>query len=257
MTDRLLFNFSYQFPGVVWNTVAMPDHHVLLLEIRDHALKSVSFSAIQYAENKILWRDFSLEEPWWINLAGASDGIILFNAYTETSNPDRKAILAYDLGRKLRWWRNDFSMTSVGQDHVRGVVSRLGLQEIALDLHSGEEVPLKAPVAMDTSMVILPAQYPEGTAHFETVKTFLSQKLNLMPVLSLEYTEHHACIMISYYVMENGLANYLLVMQKNGAVMMHEKLGEQLKGIGLGTFFILSGCLIFVKNRMELVSYFL
>jgi hypothetical protein len=257
LTDRLRFNFSHRFPGVIWNTLTLPDRNVLLLEIRDHDRKSVSFSAIQYRQNEFLWREFTLEEPWWVNLAGASDDIVLFNTYTETANPDRKAILAYDLDRKLRWWRNDFSLTFVGRDCIRGFVSRLGLREITLDLHTGQEIASVENAPLDTSMLILPEQYPAGTPYFETVKTFLARKLNLLPVLSLEYVEHDSRILVSYYVMENGLANYLLVMQKDGVVLMHEKLGEQLKGIGLETFFILSGCLIFVKNRMELVSYFL
>jgi hypothetical protein len=89
------------------------------------------------------------------------------------------------------------------------------------------------------------------------VKTFLEQKLNLSPVGAFEYLEFDSRIFVSYYVMETGLANYLLIMDNDGEVLLHEKLAEQLKGIGMETFFVLSGCVFFVKNREDLVSYFL
>ena len=87
------------------------------------------------------------------------------------------------------------------------------------------------------------------------MKTFLGQKLNLTPVVALEYLELDTFIFVSYYVAEGDLVNYLLVLSADGKVLLHEKLDEHLKGIGLDTFFILSGCVIFVRNKRELVSY--
>jgi hypothetical protein len=73
--------------------------------------------------------------------------------------------------------------------------------------------------------------------------------------MALEYLEHDSIIFISFYVQENELANYLFMLSADGNLLVKEKLDEQLKGIGLGTFFILSGCVFFVKNKAELVSY--
>jgi len=38
-------------------------------------------------------------------------------------------------------------------------------------------------------------------------------------------------------------------------LLLKEKLDEHLKGIGLDTFFVLSGYVFFVKNKVELVCY--
>jgi hypothetical protein len=54
---------------------------------------------------------------------------------------------------------------------------------------------------------------------------------------------------------EVGLANYLIVLTADGDVVMNEKAGENLKGIGIDTFFLLEGSLFFVKNKCELVRY--
>ncbi|HEY3405502.1 MAG TPA: DUF4905 domain-containing protein [Ohtaekwangia sp.] len=258
MDRSLRFNFSRLFEGVIWNTLAVAEKDLLLLEIRDAEKKQVKFSALNFAKNEFLWADKSLEESWWVNLSAVSDGVILYTLYTETNNPDKKALLAFRLQEhKMIWWNNDFSLISVIQDRVLGYVSKLS-RETVLELQSGK--PLNVGVhdaPAPKSDLLRPFQYNDQTGHFATVQTFLRSKLNLSPIIALEYLEYESLIFISYNVTENGLVNYLLVLDGSGAVLLHEKLDEPQKGIGLDTFFILNGCLFFVKNRRELVSYFI
>lgn len=257
MKSSLEFNFSHTCKGTIWNTLAMPDEAVLLLEVRDHQNRQTIFSALRYSNNTWLWQELKLDEPWWAGLAAAADGVVLFTIYLDTANPDKKGILAYALNDpKLLWWNNDFSLVSVADGHVSGLSSKYGIREVVLDLKSGKEMPAAELQQRESPKVAAkPVQYTEGTAHFDTVKTFLSQKLNLTPVAALEYLESEGLIFISYYVTEGDLVNYLLVLSVDGRVVLHEKLDEHLKGIGLDTFFILSGCVIFVRNKRELVSY--
>ena len=103
--------------------------------------------------------------------------------------------------------------------------------------------------------VVRPQQYLADNEYFATVKRFLERKFNLLPVTALEYLEHDSIIFVSFYIQEDELANYLLIMSSDGQVLLQEKLDEHLKGIGLDTFFVFSGCVFFVKNKAELVSY--
>ena len=74
-------------------------------------------------------------------------------------------------------------------------------------------------------------------------------------MITVEYVEYGSLIVISAFAGEQNLANYLFVFNSAGELLLKETLGEQLKGIALDTFFILSGFLIFVKNKSELVIY--
>jgi len=257
LKGQLELYFSHSFSGTLWNTLVVPEDNVLVLEIRDHQNKQVTFSVLHYVDKTFLWNEVKLDEPWWVGLAAAAKGMILFTLYLETANPDKKGILAYSLAdRKLCWWNNDFSLTSVSVHAVAGLSSRYGIKPVALDLKTGVELPTSTQQQTpQSSGVQKPVQYTEGTANFDTVRTFLGQKLNLIPVSALEYLEANGFIFVSYYVSEIDLVNYLLVLSMDGNVVLHEKLDEHLKGIGLDTFFILSGFLIFVKNKRELVSY--
>lgn len=260
MTDHLHPKFAHHFPGIVWNMIALPQQHTLLLEVRNHEQKQVTFSALHYVDNTFLWRDVKLEEPWWINLGASSQGVIVFTIYLDTSNPDKKGIIAYDLyNLKLLWWNNDFSLSAVEEDKVFGVSMKMGAKNIVLDLNSGTELTTSQALPSEkiSNTFLKPLLYKEGTPYFDSVKRYLGAKLNLLPVIALEYLESSSHIFISYYVQDNGLTNYISVLSHAGDVLLHEKTGENLKGIGQDTFFILAGCLLFVKNKQELISYFL
>jgi hypothetical protein len=62
-------------------------------------------------------------------------------------------------------------------------------------------------------------------------------------------------IIVSVFVKEADLANFLYVFNTGGELLLMEKLGENLKGVGFDTFFVLFGHLIFVRNKHELIVY--
>ncbi len=256
MARSVQFNFSHVFEGVIWNTLVSPGSGVLLLEVRDSERKRVTFSALECKGGKFIWRDKTFDEPWWISLGAVSDDIVLFTVYLETNNPDKKGVFAYHiLDDKMLWWHNDFSLVSVSNKTAEGISSKYGFKKVILDIFSGKEISEAGPAQELNDNVIRPHQYLPDHHYFNTVKIFLEQKFNLSPLIALEYLEHDSIVFISFYVQENELANYLYLISAEGNLLMNEKLDEQLKGIGLGTFFILSGCVFFVKNKAKLVSY--
>lgn len=256
MLRTIAFNFSHVFAGVIWNIKVSDRNEIMVLENRDSEKKEVRFSAFDYRANKFLWKDRMMEEAWWINLSAVSADIILFTLYTETNNPDKKATLAYSVSEaKMIWWNNDFSISAVGDGLVEGFSEKYGKRQVVLNLTNGEKSESRSVEVKTAERVVRPQQYMMGHAYFETVQTFFQQKFNLLPVAALEYLEADGLIVVSCYFQENELANYLFVLSVDGTLLLKEKLDERLKGIGLDTFFILSGCLFFVKNKVELVSY--
>jgi hypothetical protein len=257
LSKILEFKFSKLFKGGIWKLVADESAGALIFEIRYEQEKRVVFSALDIDNYKFLWEEQALEEAWWVQLLGSSEGVILYTLYVETDNPDHKALLAFDLkDHTMLWFKPNLSMNFYSDKLVWGVSSKPE-KRVVLDLLTGREMvnfaDEKDTVAKDT--VIRPVQYADGTDHFSTIKRFLSGKLNLLPVIALEYVEYQNLIFISFNVMEEGLVNYLLVLQADGEILLHETLDSPQKGIGVDTFFIWKGCLFFVKNRKELVSY--
>ena len=256
MARSVQFNFSHVFEGVVWNMLVSPGDGILILEVRNSQRKQVTFSALEGQTGKFIWRDKGFDEDWWINLGAVSNNVVVFTVYLETNNPDKKGVFAYHLFEdRMLWWNNDFSLVSVSNGIVAGVSSKYGFRNVILDIMTGREVSKTGGEQQVNIEVIRPHQYLAEHSYFNTVKIFLEQKFNLSPCVALEYLEYDSIVFISFYVQENELANYLIMISADGNLLVKEKLDEQLKGIGLDTFFILSSCVFFVKNRAELVSY--
>ena len=258
MANTFEFKLAETFQGIVWNTLADGNNSRLFLEVRNPELKTVSFSALNLRNNQWLWKDLVLDEPWWVSLRAAQQDILLFTVYTDAGNPDQKSVVAYDVMKnQLAWWQNSFSLTSVNSRYAMGIDSRFPGKETFLDLFTGQAVS-HVDFDLEDSQnfpVIRPFQYEEGTAHFDTVKDFLNDRLGILPVATIEYLEFEGLIMMSVFLREEGLANYLYGLSASGEVLIEEKLGANLKGVGLDTFFVFSGHLLFVKNKNELRSY--
>lgn len=248
---------GYQFSGVIWNIVAHNRLPVLIIETRSEAEKTARFSAYDIARDSFLWKDFELEEKWWISVTAFAGNVILFTVYLDTQNPDKKSVVAFDCqSMKMLWWKNNFTISSASEYGVKGVDSQAGMKFLLLNLQSGEPLKSSDELADEENFLLRrPLQYLQDTPYFLTVAEFLRKKLDATPINIIEYLESDGFVAISYYSGTASLANYLIVLDNAGAICLSEKIGERLKGIGLDTFFVFAGYLIFVQNKRELVSY--
>lgn len=257
MANKLHFNFLHSFDGVLWNTMHVPDTNLLILETRNETRREASFAALDFEHNRFVWKNTVFEEAWWIGMTAATSEVLLLHVYRHTENPDKKDLMAWHIHKQKKLWSiTDFSFTSLAGNKVYGKRPETE-NTCVIDVNTGEVQENNAVEIQSSENIpnVKPFQYVEGTRYFETVKSFLMQKLNMLPTSVVEYLEYRSLIFISCYVNQEGLANYLIVLTADGTVVLQEKLGDRLKGIGLETFFILSGCLFFVRNKGALVSY--
>ena len=258
LSGKIEFHSSRTFSATVWKTLADESAKLVFIESRDSERKRVMFSAWDIEKNTFLWEDIEFDEKWWISLGYANQGMLLFTLYTDTNNPDNKSVIAFDIHQKeIRWWKNNFVVAYVKDGFVVGHDTKFGSQEICLEIRSGKVVKNDALEFQPRQNfnLIRPLQYIQGTDHFESVKAFLERKCSFSPVHVVEYREYHSLILVSAFSGQTDLANYLIVFNSEGDIVLKEQLGENLKGIAYDTFFILSGFLIFVKNKRELISY--
>jgi len=229
----------------------------LFLEVRDEQQRQVSFAAFDLDSRKTIFKDLTFDEHWWISLADASGDFLLLKVYTDTNNPEKKSLLVYDFKRKeIAWWRNHYSISFVADNIVQGSDHALGTKFLALDLQTGSPIESGGLIEPKENFLIQkPLQYFHDSNHFETIKRYIEGQCGVNPVSLIEYLEFEGIIAISFYMGEQNLANYLLILKEDGNQVLYERIGEQLKGIGMDTFFMFSEYLIFAKNKGELISY--
>jgi hypothetical protein len=258
LKETLPLRFSVHFKGTLWNTVALTSENLLFLELRDEAKRSVKFSALRYDQGAFVWQDREIVEKWWIGLLAASGNTLLLQRFNPET-PESRGLVAVDARTgDVLWTRDEFVMEHTGMGWVSGF-SGSGRDQLTFDLASGEVLHKKPDAESDEDKISIPVRpfrYETGTPYYNTVHQFLTTRFNHSPEGSVEYLEFGGKVVISYHVrMPDGLTNHLLVLRESGAVLLHTRIAGALKGLGTDTFFVLAGCLFFVRNGDEFLSY--
>ncbi|HEY8511154.1 MAG TPA: DUF4905 domain-containing protein [Cyclobacteriaceae bacterium] len=258
MKETLALRFSVHFRGTLWNTVALAAQNLLFLELRDELKRRVTFSALRYDQGVFTWQEREIAEKWWIGLLAASGNTLLLQRFNPETPESRGLVAVNAATGDTLWMRDEFVVDTVGNGWVLGY-SGSGRERLTLDLESGRDVDKKTDTEYTEdkiSVPIRPFRYEAGTPYYNTVQKFLTTRFDHSPEGSVEYLEFEGKVVISYHIrMPDGLANHLLVLRESGAVMLHIRIAEKLKGLGTDTFFVLAGCLFFVRNGDEFLSY--
>jgi hypothetical protein len=235
-----------------------PENGLLIIETRDGDNLQVAFSALNIHTNQFLWRNWVLDEKWLIGLLAANNEVLLLQRFTDMGSPERKSLIAANISnRDVLWEVPDFSFYNWNEQSIWGIRTSGDFPRAKIEISTGRIIEASwIESEKEELSVESPVYYGVGTQHYETVKKFILQHIHQPIEIGVEYLEYNGYIFLSVYFAETqGLANYLIVFDANGELVLKEQLAEKVTGLGLGTFFIFSGCLIFVKNRLELVVY--
>lgn len=191
-------------------------------------------------------------------MTAVNENILLLHTFVNKGNPDRKNLIAVDIfSQKVLWQVEDFSFSDLNDLEIKGHKTNGDIAMATVQLKSGElkEESWVPSLNSVQEAALKPQLYSEGTTHFDTLRKFMELRASVHLTGGAEYLEFEDLILISAYFQEGGLANYLYVFNKTGEIVLREKLGEMLQGLGVDTFFILAGCLFLVKNKSELVAF--
>lgn len=188
----------------------------MVIEERNEHTRKVSIVCITVTGN-LLWRNTNLPDSWWISLNSVTSTQVLLRLFENTTNPDVVSVLALNL-------ETGHGMLPQHEEH--------------------------------TIMALRPFVYVQGEPDFETVQTFIRQQTKQEIFLGAEYMETEQMILISYYTGQPAaFTNVLACFSRDGSLNWGEEIGTNLKGMGIGTFFIATNTLFFVKNKTELVTF--
>lgn len=254
--ESLVCHFSHTLDAVVWKQQVDPIKKLLVVELRDPDTRTVSFQCIDLANGDIYDPFTPEKEDWWIGLEQVQSGFALIHHYLQEEQPVRNGLDCYTIPNwKMQWERPEVQYLEITNNNVKVLDTE---EALTLSLSSGQEVEDNSDTFKAGLEIRFPEQFPADHSHFKTVAQFLHQTWGYQAVEGLEYLEHKALVLISYYLYtDQKLENYILVMKDDGEVIFQDCLGTQLSGIALDTFFIYEEQLIFVKQKNEIISLLL
>ncbi len=232
MLKKLTPAFSFTFKAPVWKTIVDDEGKRLFLELRHSESQSVRFAALDLSSGHLLWEDFVLAAAeGWPTLHSADDQHLILQVFTDTHNPEKKSYYAVEISN---------------QQVVQSPVEKATISEAN-----------QKNVNQQNNDFLQPFFYSEDQPYFATVASFVESLGLARPVGGCEYAERGNYICIDYYlpVKPSGLANYLLILDQQGTILLHKCLEASVPQVGLGIFFIVENQLIVIQHQCQLVSY--
>ena len=264
MSKKLAVHFSDQFPGVIWGLHIDNDH--LLICCRDDTIAQLSFSLLDLAKCKYLWKELTFDGLSWVGVTHFYKDVIVFHQYKDSQDIESKSWFGFNIhSMEVLWQEEDmkagyfegqwYVFKGHGDDRqpflrdIRTeVVSKTDLKDIQR-LKITEEVP---------KLTVYPFHYLEEGEDFKKVAFFILKKLMHVAFGACDYMEFRDKVIISFYHQEEGkVVNQLVVFDGQGEVVFSKKIGTGLKGLGMDTFFVNREQLIFVDHKTKICSYLL
>lgn len=100
-------NTKWQFcaNGQIWR-ILISDDGLIVGEDREIDKKQVSFFCLNADNGLALWRDKTLQTPWWIELSMIHRNVVFFHEFESADLPEHKRIIALDLHTGDLLWEN-------------------------------------------------------------------------------------------------------------------------------------------------------
>jgi len=101
-------NYLYDNKKQIWRLIPT-DTKKLVIEERDIEKKQVYFSCIHSETGKKIFKNFQLDEKFWIGIETIYNDVIYFHKFVKPDMPQHIGIIAFDLNKQKVLWQNDDS----------------------------------------------------------------------------------------------------------------------------------------------------
>lgn len=132
-------DWTFKTERKVWRL--LPGSGVLITELRDPEAKTSEYTGIDIGTGKPLWKDFTLEDSWWVVINRIFRDVLLLQQFVRPDMPTPGKIFAVDLHTgKLLWQNPDVSYLNASGDLIYGMRKSIQSSEvIGFDFRTGIE----------------------------------------------------------------------------------------------------------------------
>nr|WP_295930398.1 DUF4905 domain-containing protein [uncultured Dyadobacter sp.] len=256
--------FSHRFSENIWRILpdADPESTLWVIELRDADTKSVSFALVDVAVPALIWHRKIEGTDWWTSLTAFAYGCIYFHHYRYPELPEPTDLLAVDAGTgAIKWELPHFILvrpidadrlevaTKSGGDQLKKMIclASSGRLETMSDLETGE--------SPDRIILKEAVRYREGNVYFDQLSLFIGEMVPGHRPAGIDYLEKRPYIIFSYYIYDQDkTVQYLLIVNDQRQLVLHEKLSDGREGMGRSTMMLKASTLVYLRNNNEYSS---
>lgn len=232
-----------------------------MLELRNVNEKTTSFALLDLDLFEVRWHVQPEGTDWWTTLTAFSGDLVYLHNYRNPELPEPSDLVALSVTTgELSWvLPNQIFVKKI--DNTKIEVGRRMADGIKKVVYNIEDEPRE--VGMDSKksnfeeieILHVPLRYTVGDQYYSAMESFIYKIAGVKDVAAFDYLECEPFLVLSYYIYEHDqIAQYLIIVNRDRKVLLHECIAKGLKGVGRDTFLLKGKVLVYLRNNNEFVS---
>lgn len=268
-SNKLKPFFSFTNKRQIWRLLFSGKGR-LIIEERDLEKKQAFFNCIEPASKTEIFKDYQLEEKFWVGIETVNKEIIFFHRYHKPDMPYHVGIIAFDIDKQeILWERNDLNFEFVSNTIIyASIVSFDNKKYFALNSDSGEVIEefsdpkqmkqIKNQIKNEQNYddYIIPGLEQKLDHNYQEMFNSITKGKRIIGNLENAVFGNYLLCAFHVAVDTNSLEQHFFIIDINRKkTIFAEKIGKLLKTFRTETFFIKSGIIFLIKNKNELLLF--
>jgi uncharacterized protein DUF4905 len=266
---KLKKTFSFSDKNQIWRLL-ISNTDKLIIETRDTDKKEVFFHCIDLINGKKVFKNFQLEDKFWVGIEAIHKDRIIFHKFAKPNMPEHKGIIVFDIvSQKIIWENNDLAFLSVVEDKVYAFKRKFEGRDIySFNYNTGEIIDdLGNDINKVTELLSIAQNnedfsnyiYPEQISGLETpeVKAVIDDEVKGKDIIeNIEMIKYDNFMFFNYYLKnENNLLDNVFVVYNidKKKKVSSEVINKNLNSFTPDSFFCYKNNLLLLKNKNEIV----
>lgn len=232
-----------------------------MLELRNVNEKTTSFALIDLDLSEVRWHVQPPGTDWWTTLTAFSGDLVYLHNYRNPELPEPSDLVALSKSDGESSWVLPNHVFVRKIDDVTIEVANKGIIGIKKVLYNVEIEPREVGAGYEKAnsktieILQVPVRYTVENQYYSDIASFVHKIVGIMEVVAFDYLECDPFLVLSYYIYEHDeVAQYLIIVNRDKKVLLHERIAKGLKGVGRDTFLLKGKVLVYLRNNNEFVS---
>lgn len=250
------------------------DSGKLIIEERETENKQAYFNCLKIGNGKKIFKDFQLEEKFWIGIEAVHSDLIFFHKFAKPDMPQHTGIIAFDIDNQKIIWRDDYRTFLFIKDEKVYAYQQLFedrkyftlnlktgevIEEPGIDSNSVNVLREKVIASEDFSGYIFPQQYFPTVILADPAYTFLKSLREIHLIKgNIEYAIKDQLLFLNFHEInpDNSLKNiFKAVDLSKGKFILEVTLNSQTNAFAPDSFFLKDDLLFLLIERTKVGVY--
>ena len=265
--------YSYSSKRQIWRLLPT-ETDKLVIEERDTGSKEVFFACIDIKTGKKVFKNFQLEEKFWIGIEKIYKDLIFFDKFRKPDMPGHLGIITFDItGRKILWETDKYIFQSILNDELYCYQERFDtrnyfklnyltgdvVEDLGQNVEEINSLRTESIQANNLNDYYFTRQFNPGHEDSETVINHLNGiKTSFLISGKIEYINLPGLLLYNFHeIAPSGgeMKNIFKAVDiEAGKVIFEEELNTAVKAFIHDSFFVKNNLLFLLKDKTKFIT---